>query len=313
LKGYSGPCYPISEVLELLNLRQSELRYEIDNGKIQAVVYTKPRTMLLFQASNNGKWIGRAKCQYRGHFSVHVSYVQNLFDGMNVRIGSGWGRLLDANGVSHLSTDYPFKTEHEEFDDWIALKDELILQNINRFSATPFPKEGEPILKTFDNMLENFAEVMNKEYNPAKHERIYQGPDLVLDFKTNSEFTPDNLRIPASEIDQYLSIKDREQKEHKLQVSAKISPGTGKNNRENQLHSLIKRILIKYPEIPAKEIWRIIEQDYQSDAPIYDTDEIIQVMDSHCIEWRSRHGKDQSFQWKSFGPTLAKLRKKISQ
>lgn len=70
--------------------------------------------------------------------------------------------------------------------------------------------------------------------------------------------------------------------------------------------------MIAYPEIKAKDVWKIIEKDSLNDEPLFDTENIIQQIDSDCIEWRSRFGKEQSLSWSSFQPVISKLKKNLN-
>ncbi len=311
MKDYQGPCYSLSEAQQQLNINRTELRYEIDNRAIQAVVYTKPRVMLLFQYGKDDGWIGFGKCQYRGHYSLHLSSVQRLLDNEKIHIGKGSGRLLDRNGISHLSTDYPFKMNlpHDSFTEWRTLGDESIKAHVDRLAATPFPKEGESGLKVFEDLMISIADGMGKSKNSENYERQYQGPELVLNFNTNSEFAPEDLRIPKSEINRYKASLESQQSEHNAEKAIEKIALLKPKQRESQLHNLVNRILDKEPQIAAKRAWALIEQDANSDDPIFDSESILQQVDANCIEWCSRNGTEQSLTWGSFQGLLSKLKK----
>jgi len=311
VKDYRGPCYSLVETQQLLNLNPTELRYEIDNKAIQAVVYTKPRMMLLFQRGKDEGWTGFGKCQYRGHYSLHLSVVQRLLDNEKIHIGKGSGRLLDHNGISHLTTDYPFKMDlpHDPFTAWRTLEAEAIKTHIDRLAATPFPKEGESGLKMFEDFMITIAEDLGKKENAENYKRQYQGPELVLNFNIHSEFKPEDLRIPKSEIDRFITSLELQQTEAKAEKAVEKITRLKPQQRESQLHHLVNRILDTEPKIAAKRAWALIEQDASSDEPVFDSESILQQVDADCIEWCSRNGAEQSLTWGSFQGLLSKLKK----
>ena len=84
------------------------------------------------------------------------------------------------------------------------------------------------------------------------------------------------------------------------------------NKRENELHTLIERIVMENPRITAKETWRMIEVDWDRDEPIFDLDGILMVVDSTSLRWKSRYGKTQTFKFTSLDSALSRIKKKIT-
>ena len=81
------------------------------------------------------------------------------------------------------------------------------------------------------------------------------------------------------------------------------------DERENQLHTLIERIVRANPNITAREAWRLIQHDAEADQPFYDHEGILSVVDDDCIEWSSHHGNEDSLNRKSFTTRLSKIKK----
>ncbi|UHQ54775.1 hypothetical protein [Microbulbifer sp. YPW16] len=310
---YSSPCYTLAEAQEMLSLRGSELAHAIRSKEIQAVVYTGHRQILLFVPKETDHWIGCAVIRYRGHMSLHVDTIASLLDGQIIHVGQGWGYVWEDFGVSDWRHQYPFERElpHGPIREWRPVeKDKFPL---HKFYATPLPKEATPWTDTLADMLDKMAspEPVPKEFEdfrkslPGK-----EGP--ILDFKSNSRFEPESLRIPASEIERF---RDR-QSQARFEVRRTAAVGDVKAQtrglRSSQLHELIERIVRADPHIKAKAIWRLIEQDADLDEPVFDTDHILVRVDSDCIEWCNRSGKSLSLTWNSFGPTLAKIRSRLA-
>lgn len=173
-------------------------------------------------------------------------------------------------------------------------------------AATPCPVEFESMSEVFIDWLDKLEAIKDTASMigaPRKPKT------LKLDFNKNSQFSYEDLRIPASEINRYkAAVEDRARAEKIAQLLPPASQTV--KRRGNQLHMLINRILDSDSSISAKLAWKLIQADVDLDSPLFDTDNILQAVDDDCIEWRSRYGVDQSITWASFQPLLAKLKRK---
>lgn len=320
--------------MEILGLRQSELYHLIRTSELSAVLYTKARNMLLFRRDDQGQWIGVATCVYRGHVMCHSSFINSLLDEPKINFDKNSFRLLDEKGISSWSIDYPYKRPiphlplidwqpidqssaigrsqaiAERYENWPIGQTRPIGQNTPLYvcAATPLPTEYENHVRALTNWLDKFNRT--KEYEP-----IYNGttdPKLMeLDFRTNSTFKPEDLRIPASEIARYKEQLSEQAKANK--VAEAIAPIVTKTRRtrENQLHELIERILAHKPDISAKDAWTIIQSDSEKEERLFDTYNILDRVDANCIEWTSRGGEYQAMTWKSFQAKLSQIKKNV--
>jgi hypothetical protein len=161
-------------------------------------------------------------------------------------------------------------------------------------------------------MLTSWIDKLNKT---REFEPMYKGaidPSLMeLDFRTNSLFRQEDLRIPSSEIARYKEQLSEQAKANK--VAEAIAPIVTKTRRtrENQLHELIERILAHKPDISAKDAWTIIQSDSEKEERLFDTYNILDRVDANCIEWTSRGGEYQAMTWKSFQAKLSQIKKNV--
>lgn len=299
MENYQLPCYTFKEAQQALSLNRSELIHALQSEKITGVVYVKARPILLFSPRVDGTWYGYASCVYRGHLTLHKTFIMQLTDGDTITVGRNWGRLLDDIGVTHWNSQYPFKgpLPHNKISRWVG--GDLDRLPLIKMAATPMPVEKEPttdLLETLTNFLtpKESAE-SSKEYSPVM-------TDWALDFDKNSKFTPEDLRIPSSEIKRY---------QISLKISGEPSDRNPKKSRENQLHTLIERAIRIEPKASAKKLWQVMQKDVGSDSPIIDTDNIIQRMDELCIEWQSRNNVDQVLKWESFNTIVSRIRTRL--
>lgn len=303
-----GPYYTLSEAQELLSLRETELLFAVEKGELTPVVITASRPMLVVTRSETGAWTGHATCTYRGPLVMHKQTIKRLLDEERFRLRTSTAIPLEYGDISGWSTDYPFKkqTPHGPIKAWNprALAE---LQPYS-FGVTPLPREFQPVTNMFGDMLAKMAAVSPEMNEVYRETTLQNGPKpagldtLELDFDSRSAFSREDLRIPKSEIDK------------RLNLTTKASPNSlPAEERENQLHDLIYRVLAANPGIKAKAAWRLIEEDHALESPVYDSDDIIEVIDTDSIQWRSRYGKSQSLAWGSFQTLLPRLRNKMRE
>lgn len=301
-----GPWYTLDDAQEKLGINRSELCYLVNEGHIQPVVYTRSRRFLLFRSKSEG-WTGYASCDYRGHLSLHHSSITQLMDGVELTLRTGNGILCEEQGVSNWASAYPFKKPlpHGPLLNWIPIEQGSTA--LSNYAATPFPKEGESTIDNVQRTMGAFRKSNDDGLPTMFIENLNKTkPNITLSFNENSHFTPTDLRIPASEVTRYQRAKSIQT------VTEPRKTKTGRK-RENELHTLIERIVKEKPNISANDAWRLIQHDCDTDEPLFDKDGILFRVDGLCIEWESRHGNTESMARKSFGPLLSKIKKKIAQ
>ncbi|MEZ0123402.1 MAG: hypothetical protein AB9Q21_12710 [Candidatus Reddybacter sp.] len=306
MKKMEGPWYTLDDAQEKLGINRSEFTHLVSEGQIQPVVYTRPRRFLLFRRSDKG-WTGVATCDYRGHLILHHSCITQLMDGEELTVGTGSGILCEEQGVSSWASAYPFEKPlpHEPLIDWNSMKQEAT--GISKYAATPFPEEYEHVVS---HLTRTILEISKKsKIDQSLIEPLEKvaptEPYLKLGFKKNSLFIPGNLRIPASELTRY-------QRASTVQAAIAQAGNQTSNKRENQLHTLIERIVRENPSITAKEAWQLIERDCKADEPLFDHDPILLMVDSLCIEWESRQNHKSSLKYSSFVSQLTKTKKRVA-
>lgn len=305
-----GPWYTLEDTVDKLNISLSELHHLVSQGEIQPVVCTKSRRFLLYRAIGEN-WTGFATCDYRGHILFPQAITFGLMDGDTVELQGRGGQLLEESGVQSWRPAIPFENPlpHGPLTDWQATKWGEV--PITRFTATPLPSERETTASTIQQTVNTLMAANPKLYSPhLERSPLYRPsaePDIRLVFD-NATFTPDDLRVPASEIEAYQ--QRQRQALHRVPAG---SGGSKLDTRENQLHTLVDRILEQYPDISAKAAWKIIQDEPDLDAPVFDQDEILERVDAECIEWRSRNGTRQALKWASFRPLLSNRKKARQQ
>lgn len=313
---FSGPGYTLQEACEILKLRHSELAQMIRSGDIVPVVYTKPRPMILLYGSQDGhkfhpagnKWVALGTFYYRGHVQIGNVAINSLMDGDPVFTQRDELKILEVNGISGWESKYPYKhpLPFDNIAGWrpTDFPGELAL----RLKSIPLPAEMLPMTVGLKNLIASIAALREGKDSAAEISALTQPKpeDMGLNFRENSEFHPADLRIPKSEIGKYqevIAIKSV----RRVPQEAKIE-GT----RENQLHTLIGRILVSSPDITAKEIWSVLEKECLLEERHLDCDYILQAVDTTEIRWRSRYGKDQSLRFDSFPKTVTRARGKLT-
>lgn len=320
-----GPWYTFEEAQELLSFNRSELLHEIDAGSIRPVVTTKQRSFLVFKRDENQHWLGLGACRYRGCLTLHADTIANILENGEVNLRTGSGRFLEPHKVTNWSADYPFKQQppFETIKKWYGGGVDKI--DLGRCAVTPLPEEKESSEVTVSKLMNNLGRLMETIASPQTQSAPKQAEDpylsdlaakaearpAMLDFKTNSLFKKEDLRIAASEIERFKTavVPALEEEEESQPVKQTTSRLEGK--RTSLLYELFFRAIEANPSATAKQLWCIIQDDWESDSPLYDIESIITNMDESCVEWRSDHYNDQALKRSSFAPVLSKLKKQL--
>jgi hypothetical protein len=322
-----GPWYTFEEAQELLSFNRSELLHEIDNGSIRPVVTTKQRLFLVFKRDEDQHWLGLGVCRYRGCLTLHPNTILSLLEQGEVYLRNGSGRFLELQKVTEWQSSYPFKQPPPfgVLKKWEGRFREDV--DLSKYAVTPLPEERRSNEAALYKMMDSFSSALGSisdigAKNAPKRtlaEEPYmrelaakaEARPVILDFKTNSLFKKEDLRIAVSEIERFKTaiVSDREIA-LELQPVAQATSGL-EGKRTNQLHQLFLRALEANPSAKTKQLWSVIQEDWESDSPLYDSERIITNMDEFCVEWRSDYYNDQAFKRSSFGPVLSKLKKQV--
>ena len=313
-----GPWYTFEEAQELLSFNRSELLYEIDVGAVRPVVSTKQRPFLVFRRDKDRGWIGLGTCDYRGSLELHSDSITNLIENGEIKLGKAPARLLEPQKAKNWSRRYPFK-QQPPFDvlaEWRGDESEGV--DLSKILVTPLPLEGESstafiggLAKSAMQFMAKDDETLSSSKEMAQINKVMELYPYTWSFDTNSKFLSEDLRIAASEIERFKTAIIPDPKEEQESPPVKQTTSRLEGKRTSQLYELFCRALEANPSVTAKQLWSIIQDDWESDSPLYDIESIITNMDESCIEWRSDHYNDQALKRSSFAPVLSKLKKQI--
>lgn len=302
----TGPWYSLADACEILGIRNADLAYLIEQGHLEAVVFTKARRLLGHLRGAEGSRIGYGTCIYRGHLRLHGTLIGRLLDGDSINLGRGTALLLEPEAVSSWSTKYPYKKPlpHGYIDWWKHADYSVELGQQLVFS--PLPTEFYPLRHTVKGHMERWLK-MHEQKATGEPDPPLPAEDTLkmeLNYEEHGVFEPGDLRIPASEISRYQGgVSEAPAPAEK--------PYPVKEKRTTQMRELIRKILAQDMSLGAKSVWRIIEQDYDADEPIYDTDRIVEQVDAECITWRARRGNLQSLKFSSFNTAVSEEKRDL--
>jgi hypothetical protein len=300
----NGPWYTLEEAMDILSLRASELLYEIQQDSIQPCVFVnKLRAISITFESGIELPIGQGSLVYSGHISFDHHDIMTLLAEGTV-VSPCYFALLEPRNSSDYTSKYLYKSPlpSAAFNDWKPKhqgRDEI------RDSVyIPLLKETVQSTITLNKIIYDISNAISKSNEGPILDAPEQPPiDFIYTCEQYGTWNKNDLRIAKSEIEYFKSRANKD-------ISTLPSiPLTGE--RENQLHSLITRILQDNSSSGAKEIWRIIQNEVDIDDPRYDIDKILTVIDADCIDWQSRHGASQSLKWSSFQALVSKLKKQL--
>jgi hypothetical protein len=307
----NGPYYSLEDACKKLSISISELRHLITSREIYPVVYTKKRSFLIHTRNGRDNWIGHAICLYRGHLIIASDHIATLLSGEHAEFQKGAGRILEPESLLTWQTAYPFKKTlpSPPLNAWEPIEQHEV--EISKVLATPLPIEAHPAVAGITKIAEILGTIAQARNVSISNEitsavkPFHELDDLKLYFDNNGTLEPDCLRITNAEI---LRYENRRAKPKEARSAPKEYKVAEDGKRENQLHSLIGRILNDYPDIKPKTLEKIIRAEASSDEPNYDHDNILGVVDSSGIAWESRHANEGFLKWISLSGLLSKLR-----
>ena len=310
VKPVEGPFYPLNEALVELKISKTEFAHLVQTDQIELVVFTKSRKFLIFHRKDEG-WVGHATCDYRGHLTLHRNSIKNLFDGDQLVMDSGSGRLLESSGISRWSADYPFDQPLpiDPLTHWEPIEEATLYE-----AVTPFPKEAKSFAHGMADMANQiirarahlYPDDETSEENLKNH--IIEGADkLTLFFNENSKFNPEDLRVPASSITKLLRGPNSRRPRGKVLKKKTYFAG----QKLNLFHELVSRIVTDHPKISAPQAWKIIIEECRTDEPVFNTDYILEQGDAGSIDWNNRSGVIKTTKYASFPNIMTKVRKKL--
>jgi len=299
-----SPWYTLPEAQQILELKDSEITYVIQEKTLVAHLKTGPRKMIAVTRTENGKLIGHATFSYNGHLITHSNRVVRLIEEEQVK-ESFFSNLSEKQNVSLWNTDYPYKSElpNSALLDWQPMSHEEFLSTSKL--SMPMPKEFIPFYKGIAETVEKIMATQGKKL-PDETQKIYdqaKSQPLSFDFKDQSKLTVTDIRVSRTEIERF-----RTPAHSRMSLISSPPLTSNEPGSSHQLKGLITNILKEYPTIKTVDIWKIIEADANSDDPKFDRDNILGCVDADCIEWTSRHGSAHSMKWSTFQGQVSRIR-----
>lgn len=306
----NGLYYTVSEAQEILGLRHSEFRQELEQNKIALHLLTEPREFLLFKALPDRSWQGVATCRYKGNLSIPNHLALKLLDSGKAYIGGTPVRLLEQQGLLSLDNKNPYEgmLPIAPLTNWNSLETRKT-PDLSSLYATGKPGVSKHVVGHLYDIMEKMSGDKPIDFNDPTGNFAREEMDKPrLNFNYDAKCNSGQLRVLGDTINSYLEQEASAVSQLKI-TNEPSSTQSGK--RENQLHSLITRILTDQPEVRAKAAWKIIEDEANTDTPIYDQEAILIHIDPQGIDWISRHGVKQTMTRASFDALVSKLRKNL--
>lgn len=251
-----GPWFTLEEAAQKREVTVSELSYKIEKGEISATAFVTDYPLLAVSISNEAHWLGRATCKYRGHIQLTTALSIALLDGKTAQQGERPLSICDPIGINDWSSECPFRQNAPiaPLCGWKSLAFAADFEEELLF--LPAPRLGIPA----DSIMEqasNWLQVLLSKAPANSAKTIDQMKSYErLIFDRSPRIKPIQLRISHSELFPEKTLKPHSS----LSLSG----------RENQLHTLIARIITDTGITSAKLIWKEISNDYRKDDPVYD-------------------------------------------
>lgn len=291
-----GPWYTLKDAQQKLELTQTDLLYAIEQQKLTPILFSPTRQFLALSVVSASQRTGCAHFSYQGPLlSTMPGVLQRIAKSQPAPPIAAY-QLLDTEGLSAISYSYPFKAAlpSQILTSWESGSIDSLKNGDYVIIGRPSEYQSAKAIKQL--ALSSIASAMTDTASDSAEslKKLSQIP-YTYDWSENGQWSIQDLRIPASEIQRYKTPK---------QLSTK--------RRYHQLHQLIDRIDKALPGMNNHEIWQIIKHECEADNKIYDTDKILRKVTRDTIIWYSAYDFEQTMKFKTFQNYCSKKKKQIN-
>lgn len=292
--------YTVSEAGEKIGGSEGDIYHYIETNQLKGCLLSPSKRYVLMYSEEEKGLVARGTALFRGLLSVHPSWIKSLIEKESITL-TKWATPSLFTDLSHFSSENPYTHEYlpEPINSWLptplsGLKKEGLL-------LLPAPEQITNNSYMFTKALENLEMFKGSESSlPIKSDKM---PQYVFNFKVNGEFKLADLRISELEIDNLL-----QEKQPALEIIEHL-PWCSSKARPRRIDMVIERLLRKNPDLPSRKLWSLLEIDYKKDDPVYDTEQIIDGMDSSALDWAKVDENTRPLSFKSFENRLSEIRK----
>lgn len=300
--------YTIDQAARTLDCAPDEVAHLLEVGKLDAHLYSNSKKFVVIERQTD-RLIGRGIATYNGLIKISQSYVQPLLHNKKITITS-YLALLHPASIRYWNTTHSFHSElflkFVKISEWIPYEVDFAKNQI-QLLALPLPDEGLRTLRmlsdAFNTIAKDQGSNTNLDHNHSHH------PKYLYSFSKQGSYDKSDIRITHEDLMDIGDIGKLTLPSNGIIENDDPLPWCSSKKKPSRIDRVVERVLRAYPNQQSKALWRALLSDYELDDPLYDKEEIIQVMDEDSIEWLNFEKYKSELQFKSFMNKISGIRK----
>lgn len=289
----------------------SDLNYLCSETDVSFCLFCKTSDVLI-GGWKEGRFSATGKASYSGLISLTKTQQTEVFEKHKVRLAQS--QILQTEKIRNYSVDYPFvvATPNAVIESWLSIPIEKV-----DWKTIPFlfyPEERQSAVKLVNGFLEHWAakdEVVEGSIKACANPLLTVDKEL---FHNRRSFSLDDVCICSDELakaKKYLQTVTVDEK----QVPNKSSDFKSTIVRTDDFNDLLIEIIKSYPDLKAKEYWRVIEKEASEPEGLRSLDRynlLDSISEDDAIKWRDRKGKPRNtISFGSFSNRISKMKKQV--
>jgi len=305
--------YRLSELERHFGISEEDIHYLAEKDEIRLSLFCNKAKFVIGgwvkDKCKNTKFCGYSIVNYQGAIELSPIEYQNLKT--SGKLSAIYATLQQKDKIQHVSKEYPFQvnTPNLVIEEWRPKQIEQISWKL--IPAMFLPYERENLEKQALDFLGLFVGMKTV----ADIKKSKQQKEMVLNH-SERKFLTDDIRILHDTALEAVRILTGQKTKTTQQpaLNNKLDKELVKKERNNDLHDLLKRIIVKKPSFSAKQIWAAIEMDFAIDEGEREFDEynILRDVSASEILWESRYANGGTLKFSSLSVTVSNIRKKIN-
>lgn len=290
--------YRLDELEKRLNLSFSDLRYLVENKKVE-LAFRLDKNKFIIGGWLEGKgFVGYGSIYYSGFVKVNKDKQLELLQ--QHKIKCKYFRLVNKTQIIEQNNDYPFKTPtpHTFLYGWKPTPIQAI--DWTEIPAKLFPQEREHTLLALGNTFYDVMKSINNklpEKNQSEAAKTLKAKIPKVEFYSEGiEFCLNDVCLIASEINTAIGTPSEK------------STTQGSTNYHRPIDILILKMLEQFPNDKPSHTWERLKDDLNQEPRKFDTDEIIDEIGEEILYWFDTQAEVKQMKKKSFYNLIKKLK-----
>tara|TARA_R110002167_G_scaffold45324_3_gene136215 strand:- start:7728 stop:8681 length:954 start_codon:yes stop_codon:yes gene_type:complete len=298
-----------------VNRTEEELLFLVETRALRASLYVKKRKFcVLAKHAETGRANYVGTSVYRGLALISDEDQLDL-----VEKGKAIVRILIPTGIvneAEIDKVNPFKEAIGPCGGirWRYLEREA-LDNLTFYLHT-FPVEKIKTASLIYKAVKLFSEFEN-DSDPSAEKKIHNNDPLTekglaysYDITRNGEYSLADLRFRGEDLEKANLFVSKKSTINSTETSDQVRLLWCENKvNPTSIDKVVERAFISNKSLSSKGIWKLLHREYKGKEKSFDLDQVIEKMDSDCIEWLKKDFETKRLLYKTFENKVSTIRK----